>query len=163
MQTELDTNAISEWLTKRMDALGIKGKELADLTDTSAAYISQLKNGQKSNPSRETLLKLAKGLESTPEEVSSLFAPPKGRSLMSSPQKPRVQISGLEDCIELDLSGVGITISRTAEAITIAIREGGDQTKICEEQGDSSSFHLPKVSRRAGTIEIVIPLHGQQS
>lgn len=51
---------------------GFSIREVADRSGVSAAYISQIENGQRGTPSPEILLKLSEGLESSYSELMKM-------------------------------------------------------------------------------------------
>jgi transcriptional regulator with XRE-family HTH domain len=68
---------------------GFTIREVADRSGVSAAYISQIENGQRGTPSPEILLKLSEGLENSYAELMKLagYIEPEGLT-DANPNKP---------------------------------------------------------------------------
>jgi len=85
MSTGLYSNSFSQVFSKILQETGVSCYQLHNYTNLDQAYLSRLKNGEKSNPTPETIMKISLGLVHCSDrvklsDIESLFKSV-GRSL----------------------------------------------------------------------------------
>ncbi|WP_281886151.1 helix-turn-helix domain-containing protein [Paenibacillus sp. YYML68] len=91
---------------------GFTIRELADRSGVSAAYISQIENGNRGVPSPDVLMKLSEGLNTPYPElmrIAGYMEPKEAASAPSSPDRPRVNLRRLLQENELHFDGVALS------------------------------------------------------
>lgn len=153
METTLDRDGLGAFLRSRRTALqpedvglrrgarrrtsGLRREEVAELCDMSADYLARLERGSGSQPSRQMVAAIARGLRLTPDERDHLFLlcghRPVGRLRGEhiSPGLMRV-MDRLADTPAQIMGPVGETLLQTAPAVALL----GDETRYT---GDARS------------------------
>ena len=63
-------NSFSPAFTKLLEKTGVTAYQISQFTHLDQAYLSRLKNGEKQNPSPETIVKIALAFARLSEEIS---------------------------------------------------------------------------------------------
>lgn len=107
---------------QRRHELGLSRKELADRSEMSYPYVSQIETGDR-DPSLRTMRKLAEVLEVPVEDMASLVAP---NAWVSSPPSaapsPRSREISYDDSVDLYRNKVLPSIERRLQSVPPLVR-----------------------------------------